>query len=419
MSLRKQEARQNSIVNGVESIQKASEAVIYNLSGLARKCADDEYEEFLEYCDENRNPSLSEDELIVYYRRGYYNRLKQILGKKSADIHSNLEQFIFEAGIENVHLIANEHLEWECLEDEEGNIESIYVKNIIYEYIDPMIGERQERINYEFAIPDVSFYRENEELFNCSMVALKGIYITGPTSSIMGNIYAGKHSNEESRSNEKEYGEIGVYGGVNILSTQLGIEADKIVSDGDININGSFVLLSSEDKNIQCYGRHLNIVDGFAKKSMYMMEGDFVSTQNMEAPEGVIFDKYKDTMMDSVRKIESIKKHYDSLSDEKYEGTYRKIITNKDVEITEDYTGIIITPCNVIVGIDVNVEGLIVCGDRIYVRGNNNIVSNRTIALDVVEDEAENEYEYEVFDYLGGVSADRIVHPQYYVIPAL
>ena len=85
--------------------------------------------------------------------------------------------------------------------------------------------------------------------------------------------------------------------------------------------------------------------------------------------------------------IDDISSTYKSSEDESYKGTYQKIISNEDVTLTEDYTGVIVTGGNVIIEAGCNVEGLVVSGDRIYVYGNNNIVSSRDVVRTVISEE--------------------------------
>lgn len=413
----KKAAMQRSIINGVESINTASDIVIDNLSNTAKQCAIDEYEEFSKIGSNIGNYLMSEAEVESHYRKGYFNRLCDVMGANSAEICDYLQKQIDDTDLKNVSVKNENSTSLLYSEDENGLITKIFLRDVSFEYTDPIIGKRTEKLDYELGIPKTLFYTENEELFNYSMVARKGMYITGPTSSIIGNLYAGVHSREEMRNKETEYGEILNYGGINILSTQLSVMADKVVTDGDININGSFVVLSSDNKDVSCYARNMNIFDGFAKKTIYMLDGTFSKINALSEEEAISYSRSASKLSDSFRSLNDIPLYYDSNNDEDYRGPYRKIISNVDVELTEDFTGLVITPCNVIVGNDVNVEGLILSGDRIYVRGNNNIVSNRSILVKIIKNEIQREYEYEALDYLNGIDYRGITHPKYYAIP--
>ncbi|MCR5672981.1 MAG: hypothetical protein K6F87_04630, partial [Lachnospiraceae bacterium] len=66
---------------------------------------------------------------------------------------------------------------------------------------------------------------------------------------------------------------------------------------------------------------------------------------------------------------------------------------------------------------DVNFEGVILCGDRIYAMGNNNIVANPGIARALIASEGTEEYGIKVKDYLGGMKSEGLKVPDHYVIP--
>lgn len=415
---KKEAAKQKSIISGVESINAASNEIIEYMSLVARSSANKKYNAICSVKYDPKSAILSEADMTGYFRKGYLNQLQIELGKTSDQVCKTLQSVIDESGIKNVTVIDNNQTVVKALKDAAGLITDIYIGAVTLKYSDPIIGERIETLSYDFTIPDVQFFDENEELFRNCLVAAKGIYITGPTSSIIGDIYAGTHSREDMRAREAEFGEISIYGGVNILSTQLGIQADKIISEGDVNVNGSFVIFSSEDKNLMCYAKHLNSFEGFAKKTMYMLDGQYLETDKLTELQREQYQGYLVVLKNSFHKLDKIPMYYDSNNDENYTGRYRKIISNVDVTLSEDFTGIVVTPCNVIVGNDVNVEGLILCGDRIYIRGNNNIVANRNILVRMIEEEAAEDFEYEVQDYIGGIEEKGTIHPQYYVVPS-
>ena len=64
-----------------------------------------------------------------------------------------------------------------------------------------------------------------------------------------------------------------------------------------------------------------------------------------------------------------------------------------------------------------NFEGVILCGDRIYAMGNNNIVANPGIARTIIASEGGDEYTVRVKDHLGGMKSEGITEPEYYVVP--
>ena len=100
-----------------------------------------------------------------------------------------------------------------------------------------------------------------------------------------------------------------------------------------------------------------------------------------------------------------------------YEGRYRKLIAGTDVEIKNDFTGIVVARSNVIIHRDVNFEGVRLCGDMIYARGNNNIVANPGEARTIIASEGGDEYTVRVKDHLGGMKSEGLTDPDYYVIP--
>ncbi|MBR6158670.1 MAG: hypothetical protein IKQ40_00100, partial [Lachnospiraceae bacterium] len=119
----------------------------------------------------------------------------------------------------------------------------------------------------------------------------------------------------------------------------------------------------------------------------------------------------------SLGKLTGIEIYYDTDNDGGYSEPYRKLLSSTDVEIRHDFTGIIATPGNVIIDNDVNIEGIILCGDRIYTMGNNNIVSNAAIVRSIIAGEFAGAYGMRVSDYIGGMREVHLTAPEYYVIP--
>ena len=112
---------------------------------------------------------------------------------------------------------------------------------------------------------------------------------------------------------------------------------------------------------------------------MYALIGEYESLAEESAE--------KKPVMQAMKEFENIEYYYDSENDWAYTGKYRKIISSTDITLYDDVTGIVITPGNVIVEENVNVEGLIICGDRIYIQGNNNIVSSPEVLRGIVKEE--------------------------------
>lgn len=418
MGLYRKAAVQNSIIHGVNGIDEAEKAIIMKLTDVSKRSAVKQYNDLAELCEKYDNIPYSEDELRNYFARGYYNHIADYVGQDSQHLCDFLDEGIRGAGIKNISVIRDGLARLDCVQADDGRITDIIVADVSIEYTDPIIGKRADTMNYRINIPDVNFYAENEELFKYCMVAGKGIYITGATSSIIGNIYAGTHSEDECRVTEAAYGEIGTFGGINILSTQLGVNADRIYCEGDINITGSFVIFEGENQPLHCFGKELNNFESFTKETMYYLDGEFVPISYDSAGQGL--DDFHHTVSRMGRqfaRLEKIPSYYDSDNDEGYEGPYRKIIASTDIELKEDVTGIVMTPGNVIIRNDVNVEGIIISGDRIYARGNNNIVENRSVLCKLIEYEYDTIDQMEASDYISDIVKKALTEPDYYVIP--
>ena len=416
-AINREAANQKSIVRSVQNIGYASDAIMKGLSQIAKAEAQVQYDQLLEFVSVEDDSRLSENDLENYFRMGYANKIRAQVGKNSSQICEKLNSFIREGSIANVSVYDNGMTVVEEETDADGNTTALRIKNVTLLYDDPVMEDRSDVLSYNIQFPDAVFHAGNDELFRYCMVARKGIYITGRTSSIIGDIFAGRHGAEECREAEIAYGETGTYGGLNILSTQVGIKADRIVSEADININGSFVIISPNNGQLNCYAQRMNEIEGFSKKSDYTLEGEY---HTIRATDEGALDEYRDAVKlvdTSLADLNTISTYYDSDNDRYYNGKYRKLVTNSDVEIREDFTGIVATPSNVIIHKDVNFEGIILCGNRIYAMGNNNIVANASVARSVIASENNDEPTIKVKDYIGGMRTAGLTDPQYYVIP--
>ena len=410
-------ADQKGIVRSIEKIGDASDAIMSGVTDIAKTAGQVQYEQLQELVIVEDDSRLSENDLEGYFRLGYVNKIKSELGTDSAQICEALDSFVAKGNNPDVSVHDTGMTSLEEEHDASGNTVGLRIKNVTLVYDDPVMEDRSETLSYNIQFPDAVFHAGNDELFRYSMVARKGIYITGRTSSIIGDIFAGKHDADECREAEIIYGETGTYGGLNILSTQLGIKADRIVSEGDININGSFVVFSPNYEELECYAQRMNEMEGFSKKSHYTMEGTFHPTKGADAEPLGEYNDAINLVDASLSDLGAISTYYDSNNDRYYNGKYRKLVTNSDVELKEDFTGIIATPSNVIIHNDVNFEGVILCGNRIYVMGNNNIVANPGVCRAVIASEDTDEYMIRVRDYIGGMRTAGLTAPQYYVIP--
>ena len=434
----KQSVSQKAVVRGVESITEASMAIAEALSYETSNAVREKYDVFCNLVIESDVPSYKESEIEDYYRRGIVNSLKERVGTKEA-----LREYL--TGKLPTPPYGKITLDDACSpyfyieEGSDGSIVSASVRGVVLKYESLPGITRSESVRYDIEFPQVTFYAGNEDAFDYCMMSGKGIYIQGATSSFVGNVYAGEHAATESRDIEISYGEVASYGGINVLGTQLGIAADVVASEADMNLSGSFVIIAPQDNGeLNCYMRQLRKMRGYNSESMCSIEGNVYDVRQL--PEQHLNEYLRISKMakTTLSSLCDIPYYYDSNNDSYYEGEYRKIISSQDVEIDEDITGIIMTPANVIIGPGCNVEGLILCGDRIYLQGNNNIVSNETVIKKILSDEiaetnslgsddaASSEAEadmqrsevyYHALDYIGGLAYPGIVYPDYYVIP--
>ena len=416
-SIYRESATQRSIVRSVQDIDRASAVIISEVGKIAQTAGREQYEGLLELARAEDDSSLSEKELDDYFRMGYTNRIIAALGDDPSQICDSLSKLLANGARQNVTVIYDPNTRIDEDTDGAGVTTGLRIRNVTFECSDPVAGTRRDTLSYRIHFPDVVFHAGNDDLFRYVLVAQKGIYITGQTSSIIGDIYAGKHTDQERRDAEIVYGETGTYGGINILSTQLGVRADRIVCRGDININGSFVILEPFSDGLECYAQRMNEIRGFSKETMYTLDGQFIPTYRMdEAP----LIEYNDTigLVDSsLDRLGDISIYYDSNNDGIYVGKYRKLISGTDVDITGDFTGIVATPGNVIIHNDVNFEGTILCGDRIYIMGNNNIVANPGVIRSIMASDFADENNIKVSNYISLLKGAGYSDPEYYVVP--
>ena len=410
-------ARQRSVVRSVQGISDASASIIRAVSDIALAAGREQYGQLNELVQVEDDSRLSEKELEEYFRLGYANKIKSEIGRDSMQVCARLNSMLQNDGLTKAVVDNSPDTVIEEETDADGNITALRIKNVSITYNDPVIGKRSDTLSYMISFPDAVFHAGNDELFRYCMVARKGIYITGRTSSVIGDVFAGDHTPQECREAEIVYGETGTYGGINILSTQLGVKADRIISKGDINLNGSFVVFAPNLAQLECFGARINEMEGFSKKTSYTLDGEFIPTHAMEEAQ---FREYHETinLVDtSLSLLDTISIYYDSDNDRMYTGKYRKLISGSDVEIKNDFTGIVVARSNVIIQRDVNFEGVILCGDRIYAMGNNNIVANPSVARAIIASETNGEYTVRARDNIGGMKAAGLTDPEYYVIP--
>ncbi len=414
----KESSRQKGIVRSIEHINGASDAIINAVSSVAAAAGQDQYSQLQELVSVEDDSRLSEKDLDGYFRIGYCNKITDSLGTDSAAICEGLNSFIKESDVNDVIVADSGLTSIEQEYDDAGIPTALRIKNVKIRYDDPVTRVREDTFNYNIQFPDAVFHAGNDELFRYCMVAGKGIYITGRTSSIIGDLFAGIHEPDECREAEIIYGETGTYGGINILTTQIGLMTDRVISRGDINVNGSFVVFDANNEKANVFAQDINEISGFSKDAKYTLNGEFHNIREMDEESARIYYDTLALVSNSLAILDPASMYYDSDNDRNYNGKYRKLISGTDVELKSDFTGIVATRANVIIDKDVNFEGIILCGDRIYAMGNNNIVANPSVARTIIASEnAEGEYSFRVSDYIGGMKVAGLTDPEHYVIP--
>ena len=399
------------VVRGVEGLDLAKKSIEKDMREKVDEASIEAFDRLSElFFDDNIH--ITEEEANDLYKKTVLQLLKSKYGMVGGteddaayNLDVSLEQIVPELKIGDLSIVDNVRPYFE-MDDKR-----IYLRNIEVDFAYGNTYNSHVDFDVFANLSDIVLYDENPELFKYSIVADKGIYITGKTSTIIGNIFAGTHSPAELRKAEALYGESGTYGGINIMSTQVAIEADKIVTDGAVNMKGAFAVFGSEYKPVEITAKEILETDNVASRNIYALFG---SVKNDDiSSEREMVDK-------SIQYFGSIEHYYDSENDKTYSGNYRKIISSTDVTVTSDVYGIIMTPGSVIINEGVNVEGLILSGDRVYIQGNNNIVSsvevlrgilNEELYEDVhiedqsetLEEKARNSIHLDLKDYLGGI----------------
>lgn len=411
--------RQESLIvsRGIDGLENAQRILADDLEKKVEEACDEAFLSFSDTLYED-GVNISEKEALDLYRRavleivkGKYGIKKGSVSEAKDDLVRSLDDMLpsLKTGELSIDGDSFPHL---VITDD-----TITIKNIDIDYVYKDVRRNGKVLDVSAKVCDMIFYDENENLFSYSMVAGKGIYITGKTSTIMGNIYAGTHSPSEMRKAEALYAESGSYGGINIMSTQLAINAEKIVTDGNINMKGSFVVLGEDTEPITIYANDI-------------MESDNIASHNIYELYGVIdngdISGEREMIKDAMKYLSGIVHYYDSDNDMTYRGQYRKLISGMDITLKSDVTGVVMTPGCVIIEDGVNVEGLIISGDRIYVQGNNNIVSSVEVLRGIlreefygdiyeedesgtIEEKSRNSVHLDLKDYLGGILRRGIV----------
>ena len=380
---------ERSIVRRVEDMDSVTKILADQMTIVAEECANEQYRVMKLLIDNGCLEEKSEKDLSRIYRQGYIGRLNREFGFNSYSIRTRINEILKDNDIENIRVLEDDDIlpTFKMMKDGSGNIVSAEYADIALEYEDDVSRYQGPKCSFEVQFPNPQFREGNEDLLSYCMLAKKGIYITGQTSSIVGNVYAGEHSAEDCRDAEALYGEIGAYGGLNIFSTEVGFKSDRIISESNINLNGAFVIFSPEHEKVKCFAKSLNEIQGYNRQTQYSMSGDLYEIDKVTKEIQDEYLKQKELMDLAVTGFEEIGLFYDSKNDEKYHGTYRKIISTESVELSEDFEGVVLTPQSVIVDQGVSVQGLLLTSDRIYLQGDNAIVYDYDIVRTMLKEE--------------------------------
>ena len=398
------------VTRGIDGLDKAKKSIEKDMKQKADEASIEAYD-ILSGLYYDGNVNITEAEANEMYKKTVLKLIKDKYGMTGSDedanyrLISSLESVVPKLETGELTIVDNVQ-PYITLDNKRITLKNI---DVAFTYGVSYVRDIEFEVFYDLS--DIVLYDENPELFTYAMVADKGVYITGQTSTVIGNIYAGTHSPKEMRKAEALYNESEYFGGVNIMSTQLAVESDKIVTDGNVNMKGAFVVFGSEKKPVEIISKDIKETDNIASKNIYALFGTHsVSDISYE----------KEMVTEAIKYLPSIEHYYDSENDASYEGKYRKIISSTDVTVSSDVTGIIMTPGSVIIEEGVNVEGLILSGDRIYVQGNNNIVASVDVMRGIIREELHNDVYIEktpvtdeeralnklhllVKDYLGGI----------------
>lgn len=373
-------AEQKSGNTADRTLYDAEQDMTARVKEVCDRIAEDVYQTMLS--EENRTKGnsgmLASEDRNEYYLK-YIDAVKEYFGEGSLTAGKLMECIPEVEGAELKLSDAPLPSLYVDYDEKEGKLNKYEFRDVVVRYIKN--GETVREAEYDMVIepPRIEFSSAAFNIGDYSMIGMEGIYITGQTSTIVGNVYAGTHEYEEGREEEYAYGEKDPYGGINILTTQLGLYAGSVVTTGDINIKGAFVIFGDEDEEISVYANTLNEIEHFPDNTEYTLNGNLFLRSDTD---GFIDSEYYDGV---IREMDKQTVHlkaaesYVSDEDETYTGAYSRIVSGEDVVLDSDFTGTVMTSGSIVVEEGVNVEGLLMAGGRIYVRGNNNIVVNKEV----------------------------------------
>ncbi|MCR5108204.1 MAG: hypothetical protein K6B28_08560 [Lachnospiraceae bacterium] len=381
----------------LESMDNTSDELIDLINGDLGRIAEEVYTPILSEVKDSQDEYTDKEAAADFFRE-YEERVRRRYG--DGRISHTLNEYLSGLGKQDNtvrHMSITGEPRLNIKYDNRGRISGCSIDDLFMDYRKNNESLAQAKYNKELAIPSPYFYSGNDDLFSYSVIAMKGIYFTGRTSSVIGNVYAGSHKRSEKRDAEIIYGERGNYGGINFLSTQAVLSSDKIVSDADINVKSSYVVFGTDYNTADIYARSINEIEGYNLDNTVIINGDYSEDISAAVPASEMKQ-----IGDSIEGMSLLYDYYDSDNDKEYKGAYRKILSNYDVILSEDFTGVLLTSGNVIIEANVNVEGCIIALDRVYVQGNNDIVANKDISARIIEYEAwkeENDIEEETDEY--------------------
>lgn len=310
--------KQESIVvtRGIDGLDKAKKSIEKDMKQKADEASVEAYD-ILSRLYYDGNVNITEAEANELYKKTVLKLIKdkyKMTGSEedaNYSLISSLKSVVPKLEIGEITIVDNIQPYFVL----DGN--RITLKNIDVAFAYGVSYIRDIEFEVFYDLSDIVLYDENPELFTYAMAADKGIYVTGKTSTIIGNIYAGTHSPKEMRKAEALYNESEHFGGVNIMSTQLAIESDKIVTDGNVNMKGAFVVFGSEKKPVEIIAKDIKETDNIASKNIYALFG--THSANDASNE-------KAMVTEALKFLPSIEHYYDSENDVSYEGKYRKIL---------------------------------------------------------------------------------------------
>ena len=396
-----------------KSLNEASKILMEAVQSAGEEAADDVYSVMLIKLREEEGSTveaLNTGRKAVYYKQ-YVERLKSMYGTGANTLASTLLSYLPEAEGGSFEVASDPAPEFVLDYDESTcTIKSCLIRNVVIRYTVDGTALSEKSCDCYIKAPEMAFSDESVNFYDYSLVGMKGIYRTGQTSSFVGSMFAGTHEFEDGREAELSFGEKDPYGGINMLTTQAAVHGNSIVTTGDINLKGAFVLFGSDEDEISIYANTINDIENYPSKTEYTVKGNLYlrdGTSGFTNEEN--YEEIIKLISGTADMVDDISSDYRSDDDPAYTGRYGKIITNQDVTLTNDFTGVIITSGNVIIEDGCNIEGLIIAGDRIYIYGNNNIVSSRDVVRSIVDEEAagggrtvsENESSRRITDYIG------------------